>query len=142
MERLRPMAKLKLEPPKPVEVSVIGISCHESAHRLCWSLNKALNLELARRSDLVNEEDGVRSCYSAFEHVTEPEGFRWVLVNNHSGSGILIRSQRSIDYFLVVDPELLEIDPDILERVKAADFVLTAYDLPFKQLRNGHILLL
>lgn len=141
MERRSHMAKLKLEPPKPVEVCVIGISCHESAHRLCWSLNKALGLELARRSDVV-DDDGPRSCYSAFEHVVEPDGFCWLLLNNHSGSGILIRSQRSIDYFLVMDPELHESHPDVLERVKAADFVLTAYDLPFKQLRNGHKLLL
>jgi hypothetical protein len=137
------MAKLKLKPvDKLVDPAVIGISSHVNPHRLCWSLNKTLGLELTRRSDLVNEEDGVRACYAAFEQVIEPEGFRWTLVNNHSGSGILVKQQRQTDYFLLMDPELQEDHPDTLERVRSAEFILTAYPLVLDQLRNGHLLLL
>ena len=136
------MAKLKLEMEPDPAVTVIGISSHVNDYRLCWSINRAVGLSLTRRrSDITDESNGIVAHYSAYDHVDETTKARYTLVNNHSGDGILLKEHRQTDYFLVVDDELASTKPDLLDRVRKADFVLTAFPLPFDQLRAGHKLL-
>lgn len=137
------MAKLKLDLEPDPDVTVIGISCHERDYRLCWSINRAFDLELARRAtDLADEGTGRTASYAAYDHVDEPTQARYTLIANHSGDGVLLKEQRHADYFLVVDNELMERTPDLLDRVRSTEFVLTAFPVPFAQLRAGHKLLL
>ncbi|HRH69070.1 MAG: IPExxxVDY family protein [Flavobacteriales bacterium] len=137
------MAKLKLDLEPDPAVTVIGISSHVHDYRLCWSINRSVGLELTRRrTDIAEEINGVTARYSTYDHVDEATQTRFTLVNNHSGDGILLKEHRQADFFLVVDNELAENTPDLLDRVRRADFVLTAFPLSFEQLRAGHKLLL
>ncbi len=137
------MAKLKLEIQSDPDITVIGISCHVHDYRLCWSLNRSAGLELTRRRTNISDEvNGIVAHYSVYDHVDEPTQAHYTLVNNHSGDGILLREQRQADFFLVVDNELADLRPDLLDRVRSAEFVLTAFQLPYEQLRAGHKLLL
>lgn len=137
------MAKHKLDLDPDPEVTVIGISSHVNDHRLCWSINRSADLELTRRrTDITDETNGIQARYSAYDHVDEPTRTRLTLVNNHSGDGILLKEQRQADYFLVVDNELAELRPELLECVRRADHVLAAFLLPYDQLKSGHKLLL
>ncbi|HPF90402.1 MAG TPA: IPExxxVDY family protein [Flavobacteriales bacterium] len=137
------MAKLKLSLEPDPDVIIIGISSHVNDYRLCWSINRSVGLELTRRrTDIADDANGIRALYSAYDHVDERSLARYTLVNNHSGDGILLREHRQADYFLVVDNELAQQHPDLLERVRHAEFVLTAYPLSYDQLKAGHKLLL
>ena len=102
-----------------------------------------MDLALTRRRKNIEEEiDGVLASYSAYDHVDPETQARYTLINNHSGDGILLREQRQADYFLVVDNELAEQYPDLVGRVRKAELVLTAFEIPFDDLREGHKLLL
>jgi len=137
------MAKLKLDLEPDPAVTVFGISSHVNDYRLCWSINRSLGLSLARRpTDIAEEANGIVARYSAYDQVDETTHARYTLVNNHSGDGILLKEYRHADYFLVMDNELAESTPDLLERLRTTDFVLTAFPLAFEQLRAGHKLLL
>jgi len=137
------MAKLKLDMDPDPEITVLGISSHVNDYRLCWAVNKALDLSLTRRRKNIEEEiDGVLASYLAYDHVDPETQARYTLINNHSGDGILLREQRQADYFLVVDNELAEQYPDLVGRVRKAELVLTAFEIPFDDLREGHKLLL
>ncbi|MBX2972743.1 MAG: IPExxxVDY family protein [Flavobacteriales bacterium] len=137
------MAKLKLDLEPDPDVTVIGISSHVHDYRLCWAINRSVGLELTRRrADIADEANGIVASYSAYDHVDEPTQARYTLVNNHSGDGILLKEHRQTDFFLVVDNELAELRPDLLDRVRAAEFVLTAFQLSYDQLKAGHKLLL
>lgn len=137
------MAKLKLDLEPVPDITVIGISSHVHDYRLCWSINRSVGLELTRRrTDITDDANGIRASYSAYDHVDEPTQGRCTLVHNHSGDGILLKEHRQADFFLVVDNEIAENRPDLLDRLRSAEFVLTAFPLPFDQLRAGHKLLL
>jgi len=137
------MAKLKLDMDPDPEITVIGISSHVHDYRLCWAVNMALGLSLTRRRKNIEEEiDGILATYSAYDHVDPESQARYTLINNHSGDGILLREQRQADYFLVVDNELAEQHPDLVGRLRSAELVLTAFEIPFDDLREGHKLLL
>jgi hypothetical protein len=141
--RDHPMVKLKLDLEPDPELTVIGISSHVNDYRLCWALNQSTGLDLRRRrSDIVETFNGRTARYAAFDH-EDPQGLgRCTLVNNHGNEGILVREQRQADFFLVVDKAVDEAHPDLLERIRATEFVLTAFPLAFGSLRSGHKLLL
>ena len=137
------MAKLKLDLEPDPGVIIIGISCHENDYRLCWSINRALDLQLTRRRHNIQDEvNNIRAQYAVFDHLDQNNEVSYTLVNNHSADGILLKDQRQADFFLVVDDRVAGDLADLLERIRAADFVLTAFNLPYDQLKAGHKLLL
>ncbi|MDX9749639.1 MAG: IPExxxVDY family protein [Flavobacteriales bacterium] len=138
------MAKFKLDPDPDPEVTVIGISSHVPEHRLCWSLNKATGLRLTRRrTDIADEADGHTAHFATFDQADPDDDApgSFTLIHNHSSHGVLLPEQKGADYFLVVDKERAAGRPDLLERVRAADFVLAAFVVDLRQLRAGHKLL-
>lgn len=136
------LAKHKLEPAPDPEVQLIGISSHVNDYRLCWALNRRLGIALARRTRDIEEQgpEGV-AHFSAFDHLDEAAQPAYTLVNNHSGDGVLLREQRQADYFLVVDANAHITDADLLEQVRDTEFVLTAFTLDMRRLRDAHKLL-
>lgn len=143
-ERALRMPKHRLDDAAALPDAVVfGISCHVPDYRLCWSLNRALGLELERRrSDIVEHARGKELHYTVFDQRDEESEVRWSLVSNTCGKRRLIPSQRSADFFLVVDPEVAEAQDGLLGRIRGAEFVLTAFALPMNELRMGHKLLL
>lgn len=136
------MAKHKLDMDPDPEVMLIGISSHVNDYRLCWSLNRSLGIALARRDQDISEPGPERmASYSAFDHVDEESQATYSLVNNHSGDGILLKEQRQADYFLVVDEQAPIRPEELLARVRAAEFVLTAFPLDARRLRGAEKLL-
>lgn len=131
------MAKHKLDLRPEPEVVVIGISSHVNDYRLCWSLNKSLELELTRRAEDVEGIDGAAASFAAYDHVFEDDGTLVSLLCNRSEGVLLLKEQREADFFLVLD-ENGPLRPDeTLDRIRNAEFVLAAYTLDLKRLRSG-----
>jgi hypothetical protein len=129
-----PLAKYRLEATSPVHVGIIGISCHENGYRLCWSLNRSLHIALARR-------DSEHLGRPIYDHLDEESGQPWCLLTNHAAEGALLKSMRQVDHFLVVADAYDHAQEDLLERVRKADFVLTAFRVPTSGLRPNNPLL-
>lgn len=137
------MPKYRLEENVLPKVKVFGISCHVPDYRLCWSLNRALKLDLSRRrKDIIEEVKGKALHYSVFEKPDEDGVARWSLICNTCGRRKLLSDQKAADFFLVVDHETALREPGILERLRDSEFVLTAFPLQMDELKMGHKLLL
>lgn len=136
------MAKLKLETESLPDAQVIAISSHVNDYRLCWSLNKCLGITLARRKqDIEDQGPEQRAFYPVFSHAVEDEGTHISLIGNHAPEGILIVNQRQADYFLVADGDNRPDAEELLERVRAAEFVLAAYPLDLHGIKGAYKLL-
>ena len=136
------VAKHKLDMEPDPEVTLIGISSHVNDYRLCWALNRTLGINLTRRAeDITDPGPEQMASYAAFDHTDPDTDANWTLVHNHSGDGILLKEQKQADFFLVVD-ESVPISPDeLLEQVRGAEFVLTAFTLDARHVRGVHKLL-
>ena len=87
------MPKYRLVEDVTPTVEVFGISCHVPDYRLCWSLNRALGLDLTRRrDDIVEEVKGKALHYPVFEQRDEDEELRWWLVCNLCGKPMVIKT--------------------------------------------------
>lgn len=137
------MAKYRLDERVTPNVKVFGLSCHVPDYRLCWSLNRSLGLDLSRRlTNIVEESKGRALHYTVFDQADDDGLVRWSLVCNVCGRRKLIPSQKQADFFLLVDQETAARDMRILERLRAAEFILTAYPIDMGELKSGHKLLL
>lgn len=124
------------------EVTIIGISSHVKNYRLCWSLNRALGLTLQRHGTDITEVVKGRTVNHAFFVQHEPEcDACYLLVENYKEDNFLVKEHRQADYFLVLDEALSARRPELLDEVRAAEFVLTAYPIPYHTLKTGYKLL-
>jgi hypothetical protein len=137
------MARFKLDMEPDPEIEVIGISSHVKDYRLCWSINRVMEIGLKRRRTPIEEDlNGRSATYTVYDHVNEETGTSCTLVNNHGSEGVLLRDLKQADYFLILHREWPDPPDEVLRKLRAAEFVLTAFPLPFGQLREGHKLLL
>ncbi len=136
------MAKHKLDMEPDPEVTLIGISSHVNDYRLCWALNRTLGINLTRRAqDITDPGPEQMASYAAFDHIDADTQANFTLVHNHSGDGVLLKEQKQADYFLVVDEAAPIAPAELLSHVRRAEFVLTAFTLDPRQLRDAHKLL-
>jgi hypothetical protein len=136
------MAKLKLDIDPDPEIFLIAISSHVNDYRLCWSLNRQLGLALCRRAaDIVEPGPEQMAHYAVFDHTEESTQAHFSLVNNHAPEGVLVADQRLADFFLVVERCARMPSAEVLEQVRRAEFVLTAFPLDPNGLRGAHKLL-
>lgn len=136
------MAKLKLDIDPEPEVFLFAISSHVNDYRLCWSLNRNLGLAMERRAKDIQDPGPERMAhYPAFDHVEEASSAQYSLVVNHAAEGVLVGDQKQADYFLVVDRSAQTPPEEILQRLRDAEFVLTAFPVDPGGLRGAHKLL-
>jgi hypothetical protein len=137
-----PKHRLDSEEAMP-DVVVFGLSSHVPDYRLCWSLNRAMNLDLSRRrNDIVERARGKDLHYPVFHQALADDAIAWSLIANTCGRRRLLTEQKEADFFLVINREAAGEAPDLLNKLRSAEFVLTAFPLAFSELRNGHKLLL
>ena len=79
--------------------------------------------------------------YTAFDHTEEVTQAQYSLVSNHAPEGVLVTDQRQTDFFLVEDIATHMPHAELLEQVRGAEFVLTAFPLDPRELRGAHKLL-
>jgi len=86
---------LEYEP--KLDFSVLAINSHAKAYKLCWNINKTLNVCFEKLKDqMVN----TKTNFSRYFGVTE-EGVEYNILSNRSKTGYLIPDQKSINYFLI-----------------------------------------
>lgn len=136
------MAKHKFDSVPLPNIFLIGISSHVNDYRLCWALNKSLGIDLGRRKeDLRPHGSGQAVGFAAFDHVEEETQAMYSLLSNHAPDGVLLGDQRHADYFLLVDEECSLRPGEALTKVRQAEFVLTAFPLDIKTIKDAYKLL-
>jgi hypothetical protein len=96
---------------------VIGIYCAYRDYRVCFELNRVLNLGLVRKDDLQIhlEKKGSSGEFSWFFQLNDDEE-EYYLVSNKGTHGYFIPELKPTDYFLVIKNPSRYTQPEDLER--------------------------
>ena len=100
------MKKNKLEIDYGFDFRLLGLICALKPHKLAWTLNGALNLDLARQEDhLIQEKDGVATRFICFLHRTDVTTLR-LFKNKSADDGaskwLLVPEHPHFDYILFI----------------------------------------
>ncbi len=162
------MIKHTLDISDDYDFLLIGISSHEKDYRICWALNKKLNLDLVKKDSLeIKGKKQTTPSFFSFFVFDKPDEFleysvianfseNKVLVSkddnlfkqdktkqdNKSGNELLIPEQKQMNYFFVIRGELDDDELDeLVKQIKEIDVVQTAMRIEVKQLKSKHNLI-
>lgn len=118
------------------DFTLIGISCHSKDYRLCWHLNKCLEVDLERTEDLIIPGKEVKSFHSFFEYNNEDDRLNYYLISNRGEEGMVLPEYAQVDYLLKIeDASQLNMN-QILPEIRNIPVVLTAFIFDVRNLRS------
>ncbi len=133
------MAKLVLDLKDEQEDSftLIGISCHQKDYRLCWELNKILDIELQKEEDIPGPNEEIK--FSRYYYNNEDFLQDFYLLTNKIGKVFFATELKQADYILQIYGLRNEYEVDeVVQKIISIDSVLTASVFDTEKLKYGH----
>ena len=132
---------------------LIGILSSVPDYKLCWGINKVLNIVLKKEQDLELQlhdkemNDGLKLTfdkpemtprYSMYTYYNEVTHLRYTVASNRSVSSLLIKEEQSVDFFLVVDGlyDDLKKGDSIVNDLRKQREIITAYKIDPNNLKS------
>ncbi|HLG34669.1 MAG TPA: IPExxxVDY family protein [Bacteroidia bacterium] len=135
------MAKhiLKTDTKAAYDFMLFGIICQSRDYKLCFEINRAMNLSLERGEDfevpLNKGKDKIKTV--RFEY-NDGLGNEYYVMANKTSTGLLIPEHKSIDYFLMVRESTPHHDKVQTEKqLRSIPIILGAYYLEPEKLKTG-----
>ena len=82
-----------------IDFSVLAINSHAKGYKLCWNINKELQLNFEKVEDQIINNELMFSRYFC----TTNKGDEYNIITNRSKKGYLIPDQKSVNYFLIAN---------------------------------------
>ena len=118
-----------LECTDDIGINVLAINSHAKAYKLCWNINKALQLDFEKVEDQIINNTLVFSRYSC----TTNEGGEYNILTNRSKQGYLIPDQKSVNYFLILNNyNKKEQTKEMINKLRENKEVLMVFELDIK----------
>lgn len=132
------MSKFVLDIIEEYDFTLIGISCHSKDYRLCWELNKTLNIELERSTDYQLE----KSSFSFYEYIDDDNFLEHYFIANRGDTGFLIPEQKTVDFLLITKGNISDsLTDDFTCKINAISVVLTSFKIDPNKLKSKQNLL-
>ena len=118
-----------LECPAELDFAVLAINSHVKGYKLCWNINKELQLNFEKVEDqVINNE----MMFSRYLHTTN-EGEEHSIIANRSKKGYLIPDHKSVNYFLITNNRnCAEEKKIIISKLRENKEVLLVFELDTK----------
>lgn len=131
------MSKFTLNIEEDYDFSLIGISCHAKDYRLCYELNKILEIDLVRGEDLDIDSKNSKANYALYDYIDEENFIDYYLLSNRSNKGFLIPEHKSTDFFLLLkgasNSDIIE---NIINKISEIQLVLTSFQIDVNTLKS------
>ena len=133
------MAKFILEEEYDFDFKLLGISSHVKDYRLCWTVNKSLDLDLVKSEDeIIIRQKRIDEAlnFSIYYYLNSDTEVEFELICNRHEHGFLIPELKSADYFLKISEcDTTEID-EYLGLLKEANLINMAFEIDVNSLKS------
>jgi len=120
---------------------LLAISCFEKDYRMCWLINKQLNVNLERGEDIEVEYKEGNSVHSVFTGEYEDEHCHITLIKNRDSEGILLSELAQIDYLLKIE-EFPGEEDDLAQELRSISQVKAVYQIEPNDLKDKEYLII
>lgn len=120
---------------------LLGISCHEKEYRLCWFLNRALDLQMSLQQPIEMTSKNSTSQHTLYTH-EEEEDVRYDLIANRAEGGFMCPEYKQVDYLLRLNSDMPIDTSELLRTVRKIPIVITAFEIAVENLKSkGNLVL-
>jgi len=131
------MSKIQLKLEDDYDFCLIGISCHHKDYRLCYELNKSLEIDLEKDNDLVINKVSETVAFSLSLHLDEENHLEYYLIANKGTQGYLINEQKSADFFMMLKGVVNDNDvQQLITTLKSMNIILAAFEIQPESLKS------
>lgn len=116
-----------------------GICYHDDDFKLCWHLNKALEIDFERVQDvdLIEPKQKALIQFPCFYYFDAEAELDYYLISNRADSNFLIPEQSKTDFFLRIDGDGVQYnESEIIRNIKNIPKVLTSFKIEPDSLKS------
>ena len=115
-----------LEQVDEIDFSVLAINSHAKGYKLCWNINKELQLNFEKIEDQIINKEMMFSRYFC----TTNKGDEYNIITNLSKEGYLIPDKKSVNYFLIANNRnWLAEKKEFIDKLRENKEVLLVFEL-------------
>ncbi len=121
--------KIKLDVKYIPDFVALGLFASPNNYRLCWLINKAVNLNLTRKSDILLTPFGSEKpeLFSFFFYKDNELNVAYYLLNNRKGQRVLLPEPKNLDYLLLMKSKDFRIDiNELVAKLRNIPQIITA----------------
>ena len=116
------------------DFAVLAINSHIKAYKLCWILNQKLgfNFEITD-----NHKINQKLIFTRYKSIKTDRGI-YNLLANRSKKGYMITSQKSVNFFLIVNKENWTVEKyELLTKLRAINDILLVFEFELDKEKNS-----
>lgn len=133
------MPKFRLDVEYDYDFFLVGISCHEKPYRLCWAINRdlELNMEQATPFEISLKKNADVTHFTLFEYEDQQHETAVYLISNRSDNQLLIPEHERSDYFFIAKGPFTDTDKErMAKQIRNISFVLMSYTIDAAALKS------
>lgn len=113
-----------------IDFILIGIVSHAKDYRLCFELNKLLDIFLAKTEDLELKNKNPENSFFSVSSFTNEDENKIFIISNKSSGQFLIPELKQWDYFFMIKGMIREKEKSsMIENIKACKLVALAAEI-------------
>jgi len=117
-----------------LDMTVLAVNSHVKGYNLCWHINKKLCINFIKKEIFIGEN---KESLSAFE--VEYENKKITLVNNRSKKRILVPEKKNVDFFIIVEPEILNAaKEEFISKLREISKILLIFEVDLEKEQDAH----
>ena len=117
-----------------LDMTVLAVNSHVKGYNLCWHINKKLCINFIKKEIFIGEN---KESLSAFE--VEYENKKITLVNNRSKKGVLVPEKKNVDFFIIVEPEILNAaKEEFISKLREISKILLIFEVDLEKEQDAH----
>jgi len=122
-----------LEYAEEIDFAVLAINSHIKAYKLCWSINKSLQLNFEKKKDHNIKEE---LWFTRYVYVCDDD-VEYTLLANHSKKGCLIPSQKSVNFFLLIKNDYWQQEKtEFISRLRDVKDILLVFEVDTELIKH------
>ena len=130
------MKLLTIDYLEEVDFFVLAINSHIKGYKLCWELNKKLNLNFIKNKYHKLEEKRQLE-FSRFTTKNTDLELQYDLISNYSKKGYLLPKHKNIDYFLKIQNPFWEKEKkEFIEKMQQIPEILLIFEFDLNSINS------
>ena len=118
--------RFTLECAEELDFAVLAINSHIKAYKLCWNINKFLQLNFEKTKDHNIKEE---LWFARYTSVCDDD-ITYTLLVNRSKNGYLIPSEKSVNFFLLIKNDYWQQEKiEFIRKLRGIDDILLVFEV-------------
>ena len=117
-----------------VDFLILGVNSHIKLHKLCWTINKHLRLNFIKTKNHINPNNNKQS-FQRFIHYDENTDTQYNILSNVCSEGHLDPTNKSVNYFVVVQGGLYN-SGKIIKSLNKIEEILLVFELNLSKIKS------